>query len=459
MGNLMASMINSSNALGVYSQALQVVENNVTNAQTPGYASQTQTFQAMPLDVPAGLAGGVAAGPVQSSRDAYLEQNVRQQQTATNFSQQQVNDLTTVENYFPTSSTATSGIGASLNSLFSSFSQLSITPNDTTQRQAVLTAANQVATSFQQTVTGLQTAASNVNSEARSTIDQVNQLASAIAQINSNHLNVNGQLDPGTDAQMTTDLEQLSQYVNITALQQPGGAINVYLGGGQTPLVLGDQAQSIQAALSNQQTSVLDSQGNDITSQITDGQLGAELTVTNTQIPSYLSSLNTLAQTVADQVNTTLSNGVDQNGNSPATNLFSYDPTVGAAQTLSVNPLTPDQIAAALPGAPGGNDNALSLSALGSAQVINGETFAGFYGSIGSQVGNDVANATNSLNTNTQRLQQAQNLRSQASGVSLDAEAARLLQLQQGYSATSRMIGILGQLTNDIINIIQPTMS
>ena len=162
---------------------------------------------------------------------------------------------------------------------------------------------------------------------------------------------------------------------------------------------MGNQTFNIQSNSSNPQTAILNSTGADITSQITGGQLGALLDDNNNVLPSYLDDLNTLAQSFADQVNTTLDNGIDQNGATPSTDLYTYNATTGAALTLATNPLTPDQIAAALPGAPGGNGNALNVANLANAQDVNGYTFAQFYGNIGGEVGNDVASATSSQST------------------------------------------------------------
>src|SRR5579864_9621227 len=127
MGNLLTSLLNTANSMKAVEQALTVTENNVVNASTPGYAKQTATFQAMPFDLTVGLPGGVSPGPVQSSRDAFAEKSVRNQQTDLGFYQQKVNDLTTMQNYFSLSSA--SGIGPAMSSLFQSFSQLSVNPN------------------------------------------------------------------------------------------------------------------------------------------------------------------------------------------------------------------------------------------------------------------------------------------------------------------------------------------
>jgi flagellar hook-associated protein 1 FlgK len=279
-------------------------------------------------------------------------------------------------------------------------------------------------------------------------------LAGQVATINGeNRVDPSGGVNAGVDAQLNSTLEQLSQLVNLKALQQPDGTITVYVGG-QTPLVVGAQTYAISGDFSTPQTAVDSSTGADITSQITGGQLSAMLDDKNNVLPGYLASLNTLAQGVADQVNTGLSNGIDENGASPATDLFTYNANLGAAATLAVNPLMPDQIAAALPGAPGGNGNALALAALANQPHLNNYTFAQFYGNIGAQVGNDLSTATDNQSTKQALLGQAQTLRQQASGVSLDEEAANLIAFQRAYQANAKMLTVLDTLTQDLMNVL-----
>jgi flagellar hook-associated protein 1 FlgK len=452
LGNLVTTLLNTANSVKAFEDGFAVVQENVANANTPGYAAQTQTFQALPFDLSVGLPGGVAAGPVQSSRNGLAEQAVRDQQTALGLYTQKVTDLTPVESYFDLSST--SGLAPAMSALFASFSQLSVAPNDTVSRQSVLSNASQVAQQFQDTANGLASAQSDINQQAQNTITNINQLASSIAEVNaSDRVDANGQVNAGLDAQLNSSLEQLSQLVNFTTLQQPDGTVSVYVGG-QTPLVVSGQAYDIQGDFTTPQTAILSSTGADITDQITGGQLSALVDDNNNIIRGYTAQLNTLAQSFADQVNNTLDNGIDQNGAAPSTDLFAYDPTIGAATTLTVNPLTPDQIAAALPGAPGGNGNALALAQLANATNTNDYTFAGFYGNLGGQVGNDVASAQGSESSKQNLLSQAQALRQQVSGVSLDGEAAQLIEFQRSYQAAAKMLTVLDELTESIMAVI-----
>src|SRR5689334_957495 len=79
MSNVIASLNTAGAALGVFQEALSTVQNNVTNANTPGYASQSLDLTAQPFDLLSGLVGGVAAQGLHSARNEYAEEEVRRQ--------------------------------------------------------------------------------------------------------------------------------------------------------------------------------------------------------------------------------------------------------------------------------------------------------------------------------------------------------------------------------------------
>jgi flagellar hook-associated protein 1 FlgK len=261
-------------------------------------------------------------------------------------------------------------------------------------------------------------------------------------------------------AQLNSALDQLSQYANYTAISNPDGSDTILLGG-QTPVVIGSQALAISAHSASSGTVITDSQGNNITAQLqntasqTNGAaLGSELETTNVTLPGYLASLNSVAQTFADTVNTALSQGVDSTGAAPTVNLFQYNATAGVAASLSVTNITPAEIAAASTSAPGGNGNALAIANLATQPVLGGSTITQAYGNLAGQVGQDVANAQQEQTTQQNLVDQAQQQRSAASGVSLDAEAAQLIQFQQAFQAIGQMVTTLNTLTQTLITMV-----
>jgi flagellar hook-associated protein 1 len=452
MGGLLAAIVNSAGAFSVYDKEFNTISNNISNANTPGYADQNLALEALPFDPSQGTTGGVMSSGLISSRSEYLEQNVRNQQTLLGDSQQTASDLGEIQPLFDPNSTT--GVAGTLNNFFNSFSELSVNPNDEPTRQNAITAAAQVAQSFNEAASGIAQVSNGINSQTASTVNQINQLASQIATLNSQYQgDSESEQDAGLDAQMHTDLESLSTLTNFSIVQSNNGTFNVYLGG-QTPLVTGGQQFQISADFSSGQTAILDSQSNDVTSEITGGSLGAMIQENNTTLPGYMTQLNTLAQTVADQVNEQLSQGLDESGAAPTTSLFTYDQPDDAASTLGVTDITPDQIAAASAGAPGGNGNAIAVAQLASAAVVDGSTLTQAFGNLSAQVGNDVATAQQNQSDDQDLLTQAQQQRQQVSGVSLDAEAAKLIQFQQSYQAVGQMVTVLNSLTQTLLDVV-----
>jgi flagellar hook-associated protein 1 len=124
--------------------------------------------------------------------------------------------------------------------------------------------------------------------------------------------------------------------------------------------------------------------------------------------------------------------------------------------------ITPSQLAAISPGPPEvSNGVPLALSQLAdptsTSDEINGLSYTQYYAGMASNAGTLVDNANAQLQTQQSAVAQAQNVRQQMSGVSLDQEATILLQYQQAYQASSQLVSVLNQLTEDAINMISTT--
>src|SRR3954447_9569092 len=245
MGNLLTSLLNSSQALKVYDRQIATVQNNVSNASTPGYVKQTQSLQARAFNLDVGLTGGVAAGPVVSARNEFAEQSVRRQQSLLGQADQTATDLGQVEPLF--SLTSSYSVSTTISKFFQSFSQLSVNPNDSVARQSVIDSAGALASSFNQTSLGIANAGAAADTQISSSVTEINRIAGQIRDINQTRReNFHSQDDAGLDAQAHAALEDLSQYANFSTLTQPDGTITLYLGG-QSPLVVGTKTFPIQA--------------------------------------------------------------------------------------------------------------------------------------------------------------------------------------------------------------------
>lgn len=462
MPSLIDSLSSAAHSLNSYEQAMQVVSNDTTNSATPGYANQDPNFLADSFNPSGGGTGGVTMAGLLSSRDEYAEQSVRAAQSSESFSALMAVNLQSVEGLFPladssSSAASTTGVSGKLNDLFSAFSSLTTNPNDTPSRQSVLNAAQNLATVFNETYTGLTTAKQNVLTQGSTYVQQINALVSQIQEINvAKQKQASALTDPGLDAQLHSDLETLSQLVNITTQTATDGTTSIFLGG-RAPLLMGAEQYSLSTTTVSGQLQVLDSTGNNIAGYATSGKLGALVTLANQTIPGYISQLNTLSQNIADTINSTLTSGVDQNGN-PGTALFSYN-SLSPAQTISVSMTNPSKLAAATASDPGGNDNAVTLATLDSTPQagLGGFSFTSYYGNLASLVGTDSSKAQSDQITNQQILTQSQTLRSNVSGVSLDQEATQLVEYQQAFNATSKLVNVIDQMMQTVINMYPAT--
>jgi flagellar hook-associated protein 1 FlgK len=478
MSNLLAGLSITSGALNAFSQLLQITQDNVANAQTPGYAAQTQVLDAMPFDPAEGALGGVRAGQIIGARDEFAEQAVRSQTVLLGAAQQNVSSLTSLQSLFDISSSAP--IPNALTNLYQSFSAWAQTPSDSNARQNVIQSASGLAATFQQAASGLAGFTTQTNQQLQQTVSAINQLTGQLQSYNRQLMNGN-QNDAALDAEVHSTLEQLSQYVDFTAAKQTDGSWTV-LADGQTPLVIGNQEFNLNFQLIQPASppptnpaappiaQITASDGSDVTSQLTTGQLGALLNIRNNLLPSYIGDayqqgdLNTMAQQFADRVNQqlTLGNISDGPPPQPGIPLFTYDSTdpTRVAQSLAVNPgITPDQLAAISPGPPEvSNGVPLALAQLSNPQdpadEINGVSYVSFYGGMAARTGSALQNATDQQAVQQSAVAQAQNLRQQTSGVDLDQEAISLVEFQRAYEANSRLVTVLDQITEDAINMI-----
>lgn len=469
MSNLLASLQTAGHALDVYQQALDVVQNNITNAGTPGFATQSPKLLALPFNLSGGLIGGVAEKGLESARDEYAEEEVRRQVESLGRYETQVQGTSSVEQLFNVS--GTSGIPADLDQLFQSFSAWSVTPNGPVAQQTVLSSAGQLGDDVRQLSASLTTTAQDIRTQIGSTVEQINQLAATIQQSNVQRLKETS-LDPGLDANLHSSLEQLSELADISVVSQADGTVNILLSGG-SPLVVGTTQYSLGASVGVLSTAVNpqappsamihDSQGNDITAQIQGGKLSGLLDVHNRVIASMIGdgnqtgSLNQFAKTLADTINGILQSGTTASG-AAGTALFVYnssDPTT-AAGSLALNSSLTGSDLAAVDAQGNSNGNALNLAALADSQdSINGLSLGGFFAGIASFAGQESSSAQSNQQTQQQVVAQTRALRDQTSGVSLDAQAVALLQYQRSYQAGARLLTTINSLGDELMSLIK----
>ena len=478
MSNLLSSLVSTANTLEAYGRVLEVTQNNVSNASTPGYAKQSVDLYALSFDPQGGTTGGVRAGALVSARNEYAEQAVRTQTSGLGYQQQLSDSLTVLQTNFDIS--GNQGIPQALNNLLQSFSAWGATPDDLSARQTVLQRADAFVQAFHETSNAVSAASRDSEQQIDATVDQVNQIVGQLQGYN--HLALQGNKnDAGLSARVHAALEQLSSLVDVQASFQSDGTVSLMLNG-QTPLLLTDQQYPLTASLYQPDDppatnplgpASIRLQGSDGTQiTTTGGQLGALLNLRNQVMPSLVGDryqtgdLNVMAKQIADRVNQLLTEGNITNGTppQPGVPIFTYDASnpTGIASSLSVDPsVTPDQLAAIQAGPPQvSNGVPLALSGLAvptqDVDEINGLSYTQFYGQTAGRIGGLLNDAQNNTQIQQSLVSQAKDLRQQYQGVSLDEEATILMQFQRAYQANAKFLSVIDDLTQAAINILQP---
>jgi flagellar hook-associated protein 1 FlgK len=463
MGGLFAALQTASTALEVFSQALGVDQSNIANASTPGYASQTVNI--LPIDT-SGTGAGSNGGDfitVSSTGNAFTDAVVQAASSQASASQTQAAQLSPIDQLFDI--TGSTGILAAFQQFSTAFAGLSVTPNDPVAGAAALTAAGNLASAFQTVTASLDTQSQQVASGIQSTTARINALSANISQLNTQTIG-SAQENPTTDANLRSDLDQLSSLVDVTVTTAPNGSVSV-LAGGELPLVLGDQSYALSASLSGAPGSQISSAAGGNSPSSFSGQLGALLQTQNGTIAPLIGGdgqtggLNTLAQGFADLVNNALSSGTTAAGN-PGVPIFTYN-AGNPAGTIALDPtVTVAGLGLASTGPPPeSNGVANYLAALPSssaaADQIGGQSAEGLFGSIAASVGQQLSDANTASTADQTALTTAQTNRQQQSGVSLDQEAVNVTDYERSYQASAQVVSILAQLTEDTINLGTPS--
>ncbi|MFZ0311062.1 MAG: flagellar hook-associated protein FlgK [Candidatus Korobacteraceae bacterium] len=455
MGGLTGTMWIALNALQAQQLGTETSANNVANLNTPGYSRQVPVLQEADPFVEGNLVlgGGVQVEGIQSLRDSLLDLQISEETQQQGNSQAYVNAMNQVQTLFPDDTT---GIGQQISAFFQSVNSLSTDPSDSTLRQGVVTAAQNMATSFNDTAGQLTDIRQQLDSQVQQQVQQVNQITQQIATVNAQLTSVaSATQEYGAFIDQRSELiQQLSGLIDVSQLSD-GASLTLTTKQG-TALVVGGQSYALSTTLGTDGVQhIFSEQGQDITGDISGGQLGGTLAARDQTIPSLQTQLDSLAGGMVTALNNAQSQGTDMYGNSgqDLSNLFEPITGTGAAADMALAISDPNLIAASSDGSQGSNGNLANFTAVASADVADGMTPSGAYGNLVFQVGTGVSNQTSELDASNAMLTQLTQQQSSVSGVSLDQEASSLLLYQQAYQASAQVITTVNQMLETVLNM------
>jgi len=451
-------------SLLVQQGALQVTANNIANANTPGYSREVPILEESPpiLSGNTMVGTGVTLKSVQSVRDNILDLRIDQETSQQSSLNSYVASMNQVQALF--NETQGTGLQTYLSNFFNSFQSLATDPTNSSLRQGVIVAGQDLAGAFSQTSQNLATLQQGLDQSVTQTVHQVNQLTAQVANLNQQIQEVSNAGDnPGSlEDQRDEALNNLSGLIDTAVVYSNNGSVSVTTTNG-TLLVSGNQSDALTTQV-NSATGMHDvyGQGTDVTSSIAGGQLQGLISARDDSIPSTQSSIDNLAAGLISAANQQQKDGYGLNGAKGVDFFTPFTPSAsgsnaGAATTMAVALTSPDQVAASSNGTPGDNGNATALANLQNEPIVSGQTAGDYYSNLIDQVGNDVSNATSEQEAVGLVLQQLTNQQKSISGVSLDEEATNLITYQQAYEAAARVISTVDELVGATLNMFTPS--
>ena len=443
-------------ALAASQLALDTAAHNTANASTPGYSRQrVNLVESAPFTYPAfnrsGLPGqlgtGVSVATIERVRDSFLDLQVRGQLTLQGQWQTRSDELAKVESIFP--EPGGSGLGTALNTFWNAWQDLAADPTSSAARSALVGQAGTLVQQFNGAAGQLQGLIDGVDYQVGQQVSQINGLAAKIASLNEQIQRVTVTGDHPNDLADQRDLvlDQLSAILPVTTVQKSDGTVTVLVAG--TDLVEHGTARTM--------TTVADANGHKVPTWSTGGtvalgssQLGTLVSVRDVTLVGFLGQLNTLAKGIVDNVNA-LQNPPPGGG----TDFFTC--TAGSeASTIAVNAAVVANPSLVVTGSGGPGDGSIAgqIADLRNLKYFVGgtQTASGFYANIIGAIGSDAQQA-NAMSTNEGLVVNQLTMRRESvSGVSLDEEATDMIRFQRAYQAAARIITIVDETLDVLIN-------
>lgn len=321
----MSSLINSAmSGLGAAQAALNTVSNNISNYNVAGYTRQNTILGAANSTLTGGgwVGNGVYVSGVQREYDAFITNQLRAAQTQSSGLTTRYQQMSKIDDVL---SDTTNSLATTLQDFFKSMQTLVSNAEDPAARQTVIGKADGLVNQFKTNDQYLRDQDSQVNTAITTSVDQINNYAKQIANLNDQISRLTG-VGAGASPNELLDqrdqlVSQLNQIVGVEVAVQDGGTYNVSFANGYT-LVQGSTASQLAAVKSSAdpaRTTIayVDAAAGSVEipeKQITTGSLGGLLTFRSGDLDNARNALNQMALAFADAMNTQHQAGFDANG-------------------------------------------------------------------------------------------------------------------------------------------------
>jgi len=488
-------------------KSLDIVGNNLANINTAGYTRQRvereavaqSAFSSRVASNRVGLAGqGVEATGVSQMRDSFLDKCFRDEYSKSSYHSQAANILSSIQSTLTDGGdiTSFSGIQGGIEDLYTALNEFI---NDSTldsSANIVMSAFKNMCQVLNQLDEKLQVVAQQQIDDLGVTVNRVNEIAAGIANINkvisedasllnNEHFQSNDLLD-----QRNLLLDELASYGDIKVTELSNGTVNVEMGGHRIVDGKKSDALTVNANADNLVSVKWRSSGENI--QLSGGSILADIKFINGRgnnvqssdesteqgIPYYRDRLDSFANALVSFANNTVPEydpvtdepKVDGNGKIVYKTLLSASTPSG--KTNSSIPITAGNISVSTEWTQAGagyfiynrDDSVEDYAQKMASMLVDDEftfqsygekftgTFAEFNVETVGKLGADLQFQQARQEATAAVADDFLERRDEISGVSKDEETADMLMYQKSYEAAARLMTVLDEVLDVVIN-------
>jgi flagellar hook-associated protein 1 FlgK len=489
MGLSTALSIAQSSIAAVSAEAA-VVSRNI------GGVNDTGTYNEKSATVLTTLDGGVQVTSVTRAQNQALFDGMLAATASSATQNALASGLTTLQETVGDTSSSTSP-AAQLSNFTDALQSYEASPSDSSLASAAVTAAQSLATTLNTATTTVQQVRETADAGMATSVSTINNLLSQFQSVNSQIVEGTASGADVTDLQDTRDtiLTQLSQQVGISTTTGANNDMSIYTDSGVT-LFQGGTARSVTFQPTATYTPGVTGNavyvdgipitGSSATMNIQSGTLAGLATLRDSTAVTYQNQL--------DQIANGLISATSETYGSPSTTspgLFTYAgaATTGAAMPTSATGLAGEiQVNAAVDPTQGGNPqllgngintdfnaaanggtDAASYSAQlqnllttlqanqtfsSSGQIDASDTLSGYASASVSWLEAQQQNVSNESSYQSTLLTSTTSALSSATGVSLDNEMSKMLDLEQSYSASAQLMSSINTMFTSLITAV-----
>jgi flagellar hook-associated protein 1 FlgK len=326
--SLFSSLQTANNSLLASQLGLQVVGNNIANANTPGYIRQQLNLQAAAPqkygDLTVGL--GVQVQSITQQVDKFLEERLRGATSDSANGSAQESVYTQLESIL--GALGDSSLNSSLSKFFNSIHDVLNQPESVSIRNLAVLAGQTLAHDINALDSRVRNVREQVNTEVTSSADEINSLLQKVATLNVKIVQTEGGSVSKSDAVGLRDergevLKQLAGLIDIKTQEQESGDVTVFVNGEY--LVAQGEYRAVEAHQTSdrgQNVTELRLAATDAPLQISSGKVAGLITSRDGILGGFLDQLDKFSGTLINEFNKLYSSGQGLTGFTSLTSEF-----------------------------------------------------------------------------------------------------------------------------------------